>query len=60
MEGWEKVKREELEKTISDGFYDIGTESMTILTGKGGYINFLIELHRSTKKLSKDYIKTKK
>lgn len=36
--------REELEKLIPDGSYSIGDDNMMCLTGKGGYINYILSL----------------
>lgn len=46
----EKNMRERLNKELEDGLYSIGGDTYMALTGKGGYINFLIELHKQAEK----------
>lgn len=47
MEQWEIDLRAKLEKEVSDGIYNIGNKDTgACLTGKDGYINFLVELQR--------------
>jgi hypothetical protein len=51
MEDWEIKLREKLENEVSNGLYNIGEGTgMTCYTGKDGYINFIVELHREIKK----------
>lgn len=53
MDDWEIKRREELDKEIPDGCYNIGKGTrMTCLTGKGGYINFQIEIERQFRKFN--------
>lgn len=46
MEQWEKDLREKLDKEIPHGFYELGGG----ITGKGGYIEFQVELYRLVRK----------
>ena len=46
MEDWEKDLRERLDKEVSEDIYKIGSPPMIALTGKGGYINYLVEVER--------------
>ena len=49
MEQWEKNLRNKLEKELSEGIYNIGIEQ-DLLTGKQGYIDFLVEIEKAIKK----------
>lgn len=46
MEQWEIDLRAKLDLEVPDGAYDISTPGMVAWTGKGGYINYLVELQR--------------
>lgn len=46
MEQWEKDRRAELEKELSDGYYNISGGSFVVGTGKQGYIDFQILLEK--------------
>jgi len=46
MEQWEIDYREKLEKEIPHGYYEIGNDDFVALTGKYGYINYLVEFRR--------------
>lgn len=48
MEQWEIDLRNKLSKEVSDGLFNIGTDT-PCLTGKEGYINFLVEIERLCK-----------
>mgnify|MGYP001018962523 CR=1 FL=1 len=54
MEQWEKELREKLEKSIPEGGYNIGTGNLVCWTGKGGYINFRVELAREVRNWTDD------
>jgi hypothetical protein len=49
MEEWERELRERLDKEVLDGPYQIGAGAWVVWTGKLGYINYLVELHREVK-----------
>lgn len=46
MEQWEIDLRTKLDEEIAHGTYKIGGEKLCALTGKAGYINYLVELER--------------
>jgi hypothetical protein len=48
MEDWEKKRREQLNKEVSEGLYYIG-EDPIVTTGKKGYIEFQIALEKEAK-----------
>lgn len=58
MEQWEIDERARLEKEVPHGCYVIGAgdnpEDFTMMTGKGGYINFQIEMMRLVKESKSD------
>jgi len=54
MEDWEIELRAKLDKEIPNGAYQIGTPPVVAWTGKGGYIDFHIEMERVLRKLIKD------
>lgn len=43
MEVWERKLRDKLELELEDGMYNIAN---TVFTGKGGYIDFAVEMAR--------------
>ena len=47
METWEKILRHELEELVPDGLYTIGEGEFKAQTGRGGYIDYRVELCRS-------------
>jgi hypothetical protein len=47
METWEKILRHELNELIPDGLYTIGKGKFRAQTGKGGYIEYRVELCRA-------------
>jgi hypothetical protein len=47
MEQWEKDYRELLGKEIQPGMYEIGGPKFRGWTGKGGYIDYLVEIKRT-------------
>jgi len=49
MEEWERELRERLNIEVSDGAYQIGVEKWIVWTGKQGYIDYLVALHRLVK-----------
>lgn len=53
-EEWEKKRREELDKELEHGSYEIGIKPDVFYTGKGGYINYIILLEKEVRK-SKPY-----
>lgn len=46
MEDWEINRRAELELSVQDGAYQIGTGDFIAYTGKGGYINYQIAIEK--------------
>lgn len=50
MEQWEIDLRSKLEKNIKPGLYDISSPGMNVQTGKGGYIEYMVAIHRAMKK----------
>lgn len=55
----EKEIRDKLNAELKDGIYTIGTDSLPVLTGKGGYIDFQIALMKEVEnykpKSNKEY-----
>ena len=47
METWEKILRHELNELVPDGLYTIGEGEFKAQTGKGGYIEYRVELCRA-------------
>lgn len=47
IEEWEKARREQLKKELSDGAYEIGDNTFKIYTGKGGYIEYIIAFEKA-------------
>lgn len=50
MEKWEIELREKLEKELPDGYYECGTSPWIFGTGKGGKINFEVNLRKEHKR----------
>lgn len=46
-EGWEANYRAKLDKKIPHGCYDISSPGMSISTGKGGYIDYLVAMKKA-------------
>lgn len=46
-EGWEATYRAKLDKKIPHGCYDISSPGMSISTGKGGYIDYLVAMKKA-------------
>ena len=51
MEWWEFVMREKLKRELPDGLYTIGQTPFIVQTGKAGYINYEIQLHKEVRKM---------
>jgi len=47
MEKWEKILRHELEELVPDGIYTIGEGDFIAQTGKDGYIDYRVALHKT-------------
>lgn len=47
MEQWEKDLRAKLEDEVEPGCYDMSGPGYTMMTGKGGYIDCIVELERA-------------
>lgn len=47
VEEWEKARREQLKKELSDGAYEIGNDKIKAYTGKGGYIEYIIAIEKA-------------
>jgi hypothetical protein len=50
MEQWEKDLRKKLELEVPQGCYKIGADNFICHTGKGGYIEYLVEIQRHIRK----------
>lgn len=53
MEQWEVEYREDLNKKLKDGSYQIGNsgDRMILHTGKSGYIEYLVSIRKEAKKV---------
>ena len=51
MKLWEKELREKLEIQVSDELHEIGCPPWTSITGKQGYIDYIVEFHRQMNKV---------
>jgi hypothetical protein len=51
MEPWEEELRARLEQEVPNGMYNIGTGNLVCWTGKGGYIDFRVELEKAIIKM---------
>jgi len=49
-EDWKEKRKAELEATIPDGLYSIGDGSYVAMTGKSGYIQYLIAIEEEALK----------
>lgn len=47
VEEWEKARREQLQKEVPDGAYEIGDHTFKAYTGKGGYIEYIIAFEKA-------------
>jgi hypothetical protein len=52
MEQWEIDLRDELDKEIPKGIYNIGSEGTVVYTGKLGVINYIVMLEKEIRGLS--------
>lgn len=47
LKTWEAERRKDLENKVQDKMYDLSINGMVLLTGKNGYIDYLIEFEKS-------------
>lgn len=57
IEQWEIDLRARLDEELSDGAYDISSPGLSLSTGKGGYIEYQVQLEKMYRKYSSTGIK---
>lgn len=51
MKRWEKDLRDQLDKDLTDGYYQISNCKLVLGTGKGGAINYYVAFEKERRKL---------